>query len=208
MTPKLNRRGLLVLGGGLVAAACAPESRAAQDDGGLRSVVRGRVVQFGDDGFEQARQPWNSTVDQSVRAVVEVADADDAATLVGYARDRGRMLAVQPSGHGASDSLNGAILVRTNRLSEVRVDPGARSAFVGGGATWSQVQAAGEHGLTGLTGSAPQVGVTGFTLGGGLSWFSRKYGWAADHVSAFEVVDGQGRKQRVTAASDPDLFWA
>ncbi|MFC9998410.1 FAD-binding oxidoreductase [Nocardia sp. NPDC127526] len=209
VAPRLNRRGLLVMGGGLVAAACAPDGRAAGGDERLRSAVRGRVLLSGDEGFEQARQPWNLTVEQSVRAVVEPADADDAARLVRYARDAGHTLTVQSSGHGASDALAGAILVRTNRFDEVRVDPGARTARVGAGATWARVLTApGAHGRTGVTGSAPQVGITGFTLGGGLSWFSRKYGWAADNVTAFEVIDADARKLRVTASSEPDLFWA
>lgn len=206
---ELNRRGLFVVGGGLVAAACTPDSRAASDDRDLRSAVRGRVLLPGDGEFEQARRPWNLSVDQSVRAVVEVADADDAAALIRYAREAGHPLAVQPTGHGAADALDGAILVRTKRLDEVRVDPGARIARVGAGASWAPVlAAAGPHGLTGVTGSAPQVGVTGFTLGGGLSWFSRAYGWASTSVTALDVVAADGRTLRVSPTSEPELFWA
>ncbi|QIS11453.1 FAD-binding oxidoreductase [Nocardia arthritidis] len=208
-TPASSRRELFTVGGGLAVASCAPDSRAATDDAGLRSAVRGRVSLPGDRDFDQARQPWNLTVEQSVRAVVEVADADDAAALVRYARDTGRTLAAQPTGHGAADALDGAILVRTNRIDEIHVEPGTRSARVGAGVSWAQVQeAAAPHGLTGVTGSAPQVGVTGFTLGGGLSWFSREFGWTADSVTAFDVIDADGGRLRVTASSEPDLFWA
>jgi FAD/FMN-containing dehydrogenase len=59
-----------------------------------------------------------------------------------------------------------------------------------------------------LAGSNAAVGVTGYTLGGGLSWFGRKYGWASDAVRAFEIVDADGRQARVTAANDPEMFWA
>lgn len=68
--------------------------------------------------------------------------------------------------------------------------------------------AAGPLGLTGLSGSAPGVSVTGYTLGGGVGWFSRKYGFASDSVRAIDIVDADGEPGRVTAESDPELFWA
>ncbi|MCG5216035.1 FAD-binding oxidoreductase [Streptosporangium sp. KLBMP 9127] len=175
----------------------------------LRALVRGRVLLPGDDGFDQARRPWNLAVEQAVPAVVEAADAADVATLVRYARARDLRVSAQPSGHGATGDLDGAILLRTGLLDEVSVDPIARTARIGAGVRWGQIQqAAAEHGLTGLPGSSPAVSVTGYTLGGGLSWFSRAYGWAADSVTAFEVVGADGAQARVTAGSDPDLFWA
>ncbi|MFD0473598.1 FAD-binding oxidoreductase [Nonomuraea thailandensis] len=68
--------------------------------------------------------------------------------------------------------------------------------------------AAAAHGLTGLPGSSPVVSVAGVALGGGLSWFGRAHGWVSDAVTAFDVVDAEGRQRHVTAGSDPDLFWA
>ncbi|WP_049561860.1 FAD-binding oxidoreductase [Nonomuraea sp. SBT364] len=175
----------------------------------LRALVRGRVLLPGDAGFDPARRPWNLAVEQHAAAVVEAADAADAAALVKYAGARGLSVFPQPSGHGATGDLAGAILLRTGQLGEVRVDPAARTARVGAGAPWGRVQeAAAEHGLTGLAGSSPAVTVTGYTLGGGLSWFGRAHGWAADSVVAFDVVDAEGGPARVTADSDPDLFWA
>jgi len=175
----------------------------------LRDAVRGRVLLAGDDGFEQARRPWNLAVEQPVPAVVEAADAADVAALVRHARSAGLTVAAQPSGHGATGDVNEAVLLRTAALNEIHVDPQARTARVGAGVKWGEVQAvAGRHGLTGLPGSSPVVSVTGYTLGGGLSWFGRKHGWAADGVRAFEIVDADGRQARVTADSDADLFWA
>ncbi|MVU77607.1 FAD-binding protein [Nocardia sp. ET3-3] len=171
--------------------------------------MRGQVALPGDPGFETASRAWSTAVTQQVRAVVELADADDAAALVRYARREGLTLSVQPSGHGASDDLEGVILVRTSKLDAVRLDPVARTARVGAGVQWGRVLAeAGPHGLTGLAGSSAVVNVTGFCLGGGLSWFGRKHGWAADSVTAFDIVDADGQPGRITAASDPDLFWA
>ncbi|MEQ4715592.1 FAD-binding oxidoreductase [Nonomuraea sp. B19D2] len=175
----------------------------------LRNAVQGEVLLPGDGEFEGAARAWNLTVAQPVAAVVTAADADDVAALVRYARKAGLSVAAQPNGHGASGDTDGVILLRTGRLDGVEVDPGQRVARAGAGVRWTQVQqAAGPHGLTGLAGSMPGINVVGYTLGGGLSWFGRKYGWASDSVRAFDVVDADGERSRVTAGSDPDLFWA
>jgi FAD/FMN-containing dehydrogenase len=176
---------------------------------GLRSAIRGRVLLPGEDGFDEAAKAWNLSVRQPVAAVVEAADAHDVAALVRHARREGLTVTAQPRGHGASGDVDGLILLRTGRLDEVTVHADEGWARVGAGANWGTLLAeAGKHGLTGLAGSNPTVTVTGYTLGGGVGWFSRKYGRAADSVRAFEIVDAEGGQVRVTAESDPDLFWA
>ncbi|MER7366476.1 FAD-dependent oxidoreductase [Nonomuraea wenchangensis] len=172
-------------------------------------VIKGRVLLPGDDGFEQAATAWNLTVRQPVAAVAEAADADDVAALVRYARRAGMTVTAQPSGHGASGDVEGLILLRTGLLNEVEVHEQERVVRVGAGATWGQVlTATGPLGLTGLAGSALGVGVTGYTLGGGVGWFSRRHGLASGSVRAVEIVDADGVPGRVTAESDPELFWA
>jgi len=70
------------------------------------------------------------------------------------------------------------------------------------------VEAAAGHGLAGLAGSSPDVGVVGYTLGGGLSFLGRKYGLAASHVQAIEVVTADGQLVRADRQREYDLFWA
>ncbi|MCG5219652.1 FAD-binding oxidoreductase [Streptosporangium sp. KLBMP 9127] len=176
---------------------------------GLRDHVRGQVLAPGEPGFDDATRPWNAAIEQPVAAVVEAADADDVAALVRFARSAELTVSAQPSGHGASGDVNGVILVRTARLDEVEIRPEERLARVGAGVRWGELlAAAGPYGLTGLAGSSPVVSVVGYTLGGGLSWYSRRYGFASDSVRAFEIVDADGTRARVTADSDADLFWA
>lgn len=175
----------------------------------LRTRVRGRVLTPGDADFEQATTPWNTAVEQRPAAVVEAATVGDVAAVVRFARDTGGFVVTQPTGHGATGDIAGAILLRTGQLDSVSIDVEARVALVAAGADWGQVQAAAaEHGLTGLAGSNPVVGVTGYTLGGGLGWFGRKYGWASNAVRALEIVNADGDPVRVTADSDPELLWA
>ncbi|MEV0612093.1 FAD-binding oxidoreductase [Nonomuraea sp. NPDC050404] len=175
----------------------------------LRGTVEGRVLLPGDDGFEQAAKPWNLAVRQPVAAVVDAGDAADVAAVVRYAAKTGLTVTAQPSGHGAVSDTEGVILLRTRRLGGMKVRREERTARVGAGVRWGEVLAeAGPLGLTGLAGSSPVVSVTGYTLGGGLSWFGRKYGFAADSVRSFDVVRADGETDTVTAGSDPDLFWA
>jgi hypothetical protein len=207
----LTRRELMLRSAALAAASSVGFSAPAHaaDLSALRSTIRGRVYLPGDGGFDRARTPWRLSVNPSVLAVAEVADVDDAAALVGYAGDNGLSLTAQLTGHGASNAANGTILVRTHQLNDIDLDPHTGLTRVGAGVRWRDVQSAGAPlGLTGVAGSSPGVGVAGYTLGGGLSWFSRAYGWAASSVRAFEIVDAREQKRRVTADSDPDLFWA
>ena len=80
---------------------------------------------------------------------------------------------------------------------------------MGAGVVWQQVlDAAAPYGLGAVAGSAPAVGVVGYTTGGGISPVGRTYGLAIDHVRSFDVVTGDGVLQRASADENPDLFWA
>ena len=64
-------------------------------------------------------------------------------------------------------------------------------ARVGAGVRWQQVlDTAAPYGLAGLAGSAPGVGVVGYTTGGGIGPVSHTFGYASDLVRAVEVVTG------------------
>lgn len=175
----------------------------------LRSNIRGCVWVPTDSGFDDIRRPWNLAVDQDVSAVVEAADAADVVALVRLASSRNLSIATQPSGHGATGRTAGSILLRTGHLNSIDIDPTTMIARIGAGVRSGDLQrAAAAHGLTALPGSSPVVTVTGAALGGGLSWFGRSFGWMADSVRGFDVVEADGNAHRVTPSADPDLFWA
>jgi len=175
----------------------------------LRSALRGQALTPGDEGWDAARLPWNRAVSQDVLVVVTATNADDVATTVRYAREHGLAVAAQPQGHAPTSALDGTVLLRTGELDGAAVDPARRVARVGAGTAWGQVSAAvDQYGLTGLCGSSAGPSVVGYTLGGGLSWFGRAHGLAANSVLAFEVVDAEGHRRRVTADGDAELFWA
>ena len=112
--------------------------------------------------------------------VIEAADAADIARTLRFAAAESLPVAVQCTGHGAVDDLDGALLVLTRGLSECVVHPEARWARVGAGLTWQPVlDAAGAHGLAALAGSSPGVGVVGYTTGGGVGPLARTLGLAS-----------------------------
>lgn len=166
-----------------------------------------------DAGYAQSRLAWNRAVDQRPAAVAHPQSAHDVSRLVRLATERGLRVAPQTTGHNAGPlaarGLDDVVLARLSGLAEIRVDPVRRSARVGGGALCDPcVTAAAGHGLAALHGSSPDVGITGYSLGGGLSWYARSLGLAANHVTAAEVVIGDGSLVRTDATHDPDLLWA
>jgi hypothetical protein len=169
------------------------------------------VVTPDDQSWDDARQAWNLAVDQRPAAVAVVESADDVAAVVTSARQHGLRVAAQGTGHAAAPmgSLVDTILLKTERLRGVRVDPATRTARVAAGEVWlNVVGAAAEHGLAALAGSSPDVGVAGYALGGGMSWLSRTHGLCANNLEAVEVVTADGQLRRVDRENDPDLFWA
>ena len=162
-------------------------------------------------GWDEARKAWDLAVDQHPAAIALPESVADVAAAVGFARRHGLRVATQGTGHNAAPlgPLGDTVLVKTHRMRQVRIDPDARTARAQAGAVWADVvgPAAG-HGLAALAGSSPDVGVVGYTLGGGMGWLGRAYGLSASNVESFEAVTADGRLVRADACTEPDLFWA
>ncbi|GAA2549382.1 FAD-binding oxidoreductase [Pseudonocardia hydrocarbonoxydans] len=175
----------------------------------LAARVRGPVLDATDPRLPAEVAAFNTTHTARPAVVVGATDAADVAAAVHWAGEQGTSVSVQSTGHGLMSDLAGSVLVSTRRMAEVTVDPVARTARVGAGVRWGRViEAAAPHGLAPLNGSSSHVGVVGYTLGGGLGPMARRYGFAADHVRAVELVTAAGGIRRVGATSDPELFWA
>ncbi len=178
----------------------------------LRALrLTGDVVSETEQGWHLARQAWNLAADQRPPHVAFPETTDDVVKLVTFAGQHGLRVAPQGTGHGAwpLGAIEDAVLLRPSRMRDVAIDPGKRRARIGAGVTWGEVQAAAAaHGLAGLAGSSPEVGVVGYTLGGGLGWLARRYGLACNSVLAIDVVTADGRLLRVDREHEPDLFWA
>jgi FAD/FMN-containing dehydrogenase len=177
----------------------------------VRANLAGELVVPGDVNWDEARLAWHLAVDQRPAAVALPEDLHDVIEIVHWAREAGLRITAQGTGHNAPalGDLSGTVLVKMERLKGVKIDPVARTARAEAGVIWIEVvHAAAEHGLAALAGSSPDVGVIGYTLGGGLSWLARKHGIGANQVVAIEIVTADGEFRRVDRENDPDLFWA
>ncbi|CVK91316.1 related to 6-hydroxy-d-nicotine oxidase [Fusarium mangiferae] len=120
--------------------------------------------------------------------------------------------AVKCGGHSRfpDDSVSvGGVTIDLGLINNTVVSDDATTARVGGGSLSRQVFAALDpYGLAYIGGRVGQVGIGGFTLGGGSSVLAGKYGWALDHVLEYEVV--LPNATIVTASQDlhPDLYYA
>ncbi|HEU4943604.1 MAG TPA: FAD-binding oxidoreductase [Solirubrobacterales bacterium] len=173
--------------------------------------IDGRVATPSDPDWDEARVAWNLVADQRPEAVVFAESAADVVATVRFAAEHDLRVAGQGTGHGAAalPPLEGTVLLKTERMRGIEVDPEERTARVEAGVLSMELSAAaGEHGLCFLPGSAIDVGVTGYTLGGGLSWLGRRHGFACNNVRAIELVTAEGEPMTVDAGNEPDLFWA
>ncbi|MFF2271803.1 FAD-binding oxidoreductase [Agromyces sp. NPDC058136] len=180
----------------------------------LDERLDGRVHLSGDPDWDAARQAWNLDVDQRPALVVTARSTADLVRTVEFAARYGLAVAPQGTGHNAGplaadNGLADAILLRTHELRGVEIDVERRVARVEAGALWGDVvAAAAPHGLAALAGSSHDVGVVGYTLGGGVSWLARSHGLASNQVLAVEIVTADGRLRRVDESNDPEIFWA
>lgn len=162
----------------------------------------------GDARYEAARQAWNLSIDQQPAATVMAQSSADIAAAVRYAQQEKLSIAVQATGHGVRRPANGALLINTSQMTDVRVDVHKRTAWVSAGTKWGSVlERAQAVGLAPLLGSSTGVGAVGYTLGGGMGWLARKHGLAADSVRRFEVVTADGEVRWVSREEHSDLFW-
>ena len=162
--------------------------------------------------YDAARQAWNLHSDQRPAAVCVATTTAHVQAAMAYARAHDLRVAAQTTGHLSATlpSLEGTLLLRTAlHDGVVEVDPAERVARIKAGARWGDVvEAVAPHGLAVMHGSSPSVGVVGYLLGGGLSFYGRTHGLAVNHVRAFEVVTPDGSLRRVDADNGAELFWA
>lgn len=174
----------------------------------LRARLRGALLQPGEAGYGEASRAWNLNAEQRPALVVMAEGAADVVAAVRFARDAGMGIGVMATGHGVGAPCDGGVLVNTSRMRGVSVDSATRTARVEAGALWKDlIPAAHAHGLAGLTGSAPHVGIVGYTMGGGFGYLGRKYGLNSASVTQADIVTADGELVRLSAAENPDLFW-
>jgi FAD/FMN-containing dehydrogenase len=149
--------------------------------------------------------------DKRPGAIVRVANAEDVATAIAYARDSGLELAIRSGGHsGAGHSTTqGGLVIDVRDLDGIDIDATNRTVWVGAGVTAIELcEALAPHNLIVGFGDAGTVGISGITLGGGVGYLARKYGLSIDSLLAVELVTADGKLLLADEANHPELFWA
>jgi FAD/FMN-containing dehydrogenase len=177
----------------------------------LDARLAGAALGPADAGWDAARAAWNLHVDQQPSLVVIPRTTLDVQAAIAFARQHGLRVAPQGTGHNAAPlgALDRSLLLKLHGLKGVEIDVAARTFRAEAGVVWQDVTSRlVGTGLVPPLGSSPDVGIMGYTLGGGFCWTGRKYGLATNNVTAIEVVLADGRAVRTTANEHPDLFWA
>ncbi len=181
---------------------------------GLRlGLPADRVAFRGDAAYDEMRMPWNVAIDQRPAAVAVPRNAAEVSAVVRAAARAGLRVAPQSTGHNAgplaAQGLDDVVVVRTSAMNLAISDPLRGIVRVEGGTVWEPaVTAAAAHGRAVLHGSSPDVGIAGYSLGGGIGWYARKLGMAANSLTAVELVICDGTLVRATAEENAALFWA
>jgi FAD/FMN-containing dehydrogenase len=177
----------------------------------LESRIEGSILRADDEGWDDAVLVWNGMVATAPALVVQPATAGDVAAAVGFAREHRLLLSIKGGGHniaGTSIAERGLTL-DMSRMRAVAVDPVARLAHVGPGCLLQDVdRATQEHGLATVLGFISEVGVAGLTLGGGLGYLTRRFGWAVDNLEEVEIVTADCEIRIANRDENADLFWA
>jgi hypothetical protein len=144
--------------------------------------------------------------------VFQPTSAKEVAIAVILCKGTGCKFAVRSGGHAAmkgASSVDGGVTIDLKNLNSVKLNEDKSIALLGGGNTWERVfEELGKDGLAVAGGRAGDVGVGGYTLGGGLSFFASARGWGCDTVRNYELVTADGNIINVNHESYPDLFWA
>jgi FAD/FMN-containing dehydrogenase len=184
----------------------------AEQLGALESRVKCPVLRAGDAGWDEAVLIWNGMVAKAPALVLRPTSAAQVAAAVGFARHRGLLLSIKGGGHnmaGTSIAERGLTL-DMSRMRDVGVDPDARLAHVAPGCLLRDVDRATQaYGLATPLGSFnSEVGVAGLTLGGGLGYLTRRFGWTVDSLAEVEIVTADGQIRTASRDEHADLFWA
>ena len=174
------------------------------------TTLRERLLAPGDPGFAEATRLWNGAIVKAPAHVVQPADTADVVSAVRLAADLGLPLTVRGGGHHIAGLAlaDGGVTIDMAGLRDIAVDPEARTVTVQPGCRLADVdRATQQHGLATPLGFISEVGVAGLTLGGGLGYLTRRFGWTVDNLLEVEIVTADGSVRRASRDEHPDLFW-
>lgn len=177
----------------------------------LGSLVKNPPIVPEDHGWRDTVRTWNGMVSREPACVVQPSSAREVVAAIRYVRDNGLLCSIRGGGHNIAGTsvAEGGLMLDMSRMRDVVVDPHSNLAMVGPGCLLKDVdRATQEHGLATVLGFVSEVGVSGLTLGGGLGYLTRRFGWTADNLEEVEIATADGEIRVANRKANADLFWA
>ncbi len=168
------------------------------------------LLRPGDAHFADYQTSFNlrTALKPQLRALCKTAKA--VGIMVDWCRHNDLPFAVRCCGHSYEGfSQSASVVIDVRLMNSIAVDPKARTATVGAGASLGSLYGTiAPHGLAFTGGSCPTVGVSGHLLGGGYGYLARPYGLACDSLLSIVMINPNGQQVQADAHQNPGLFWA
>jgi FAD/FMN-containing dehydrogenase len=176
----------------------------------LEGRLAGRVIRPGSDGYEAGRAIYNAMIDRRPSAIARCAGTADVLEAVRFARERGIAATVRSGGHSCAGYCvqDDALIIDLGGMKGVHVDPAQLTARAAAGVNIGEFDRETQvYGLVTTMGTVRGTGIAGLTLGGGVGWLTRRFGYTCDNLLSADVVTADGRVLRASATENEDLFW-
>ncbi|EWZ30295.1 hypothetical protein FOXYS1_11947 [Fusarium oxysporum] len=176
-----------------------------------------QVIRKDQKGYEEAINIGNLMYRYTTpAAVVKVKSVNDVRSTIAFARKNHLRVTVKNGGHSYMGyCLNeGGIVLDLSLMNTCHIDYDKMLIHMDAGLVWKDVYDKYLQDKRNIVigGQCPWVGVSGFTLGAGLSPFSRSYGLGCDNLLEMTIVAWDGNIITVSREDKDlekrELFWA
>ncbi|KAI1079798.1 hypothetical protein F5B20DRAFT_542436 [Whalleya microplaca] len=179
----------------------------ALENAGLANVLYPENALYG----QRTESYWSISAQMHPTCIVQPVSADEVSRAVTTLTSNiGCQFAVRSGGHltwAGSNNIDDGVTIDLGQMNTVSYDEATKVATMQAGANWGQVyEKLAPYGVAAVGGRATQVGVTGFLLGGGNSFYTARHGLACDSVNNFEVVLSNGDIINANPQENADLF--
>jgi FAD binding domain len=179
-----------------------------------QSVQSATELRKGTKDFEVSLREltWNARLPQRAPdLIVRARSTSEVAAAVRATREQRSKIAVRGSGHNYHGSFlrDHGVLIDVGAMKAIHINAPARAASVEPGVRGGELIAAlAPLGLAFPVGHCPDVGLSGYLLGGGNGWNYGEWGPACMSVQGIEVVTASGEVVLANRHHHPELFWA
>src|SRR3984957_6172721 len=177
----------------------------------LAKSLTGEIVLPSDSRYSKLRQVRNHPVNLHPAIIVRCANREDVQRAVEFARHHGLPTAIRAGGHsfaGHGTCENG-LVIDLSIMKRAQVDPIRERIRIEPGVVAGELDCLTQSFRMAVPlGSCPTVGVAGYSLGGGESSLTPKFGYGCDSIVGLEVLTADGKFLAANAEEHSDLFWA